>query len=563
MIKNIKIVLIFFFLFSLNTNASLLWNIQDAKDFIKKNDFINAKDFLLHYTLNNPNDEDGFWYLGKVCLELSDKQSATKYFKKSYEIRSSKVSVEKMTFKNENENLEDYFDMAAMYFETGNISEASFYADMMLKIDSKSSSALFIKAKIAYLEGNKENAKDYLIQAIVFNNELLKTNLAKELGITQIPDKTKELYNILALNSYFSGELDKTIENLKGYLKLDKNPEIYSFLIDCYLKKNDIDSAKNILSEYKKIYSDDNIKMLLLESKIYGLENNNEKELTPIIKAYEINPNNSEVLLELGNYYLENEDYKNAKKYFEILLNVNDSLYEAYFGYIYSLIETGELKKAINLIRKASSINSKSSEIQFLLSKICSKEANFNDAFEYIIDALKKEKNSKYYLEKAKIQYYLRNYNESLESLNSVNGTLSLSDKQEMERYFIKNYLKLKDIVKAQEYLSKKNILDKNSLIYKYNLYVLYKLQGDEKKSKVQFAQIKKFKPVSPEDYVNLAEINFELSDINSAIKILDNALKKFPNSYELYSQKMKLYYMANMFKELKETISKSEILYE
>ena len=563
MIKISKIIILFFFLTSLKANADLLWNIEIAKNYIQKNDFQNAKNYLHHYILNNPNDEDGFWYLGKSYTKLQDKKNANKYFKKSYEITSSKTSIEKISFKNENQNIDDYLDMAAMYFEIGDIKEASFYADMMLKIDPKSSEALFIKAKTTYLEGDKENAKKYLSQAIIFNNELLKTNLAKDLEITAIPETTKEIYNLLALNNYYTGEINQAIDNLKNYLKIDKNPEIYNFLINCYLKNNDVASAKNTLNEYKKIFHDNNLKTLLLESEIYAIENNHEKKLNSILKAYEINPNNTEVLFKLGNYYLENKNYKNAKKYYEILTNIDDSLYEAYYGYIYSLIETGELKKALDLIRKASKINTKSSEMEFLLSKICYKEANFKESLEYINEALKKEKNPKYYLEKAKIEYYLKDYNNSIISLNEIKELTTNSDKKEIEKYYIQNYLKLKDVKKAEEYLNKKLSLDKNSLIYKYNLYVLYKLQGNEKKTKTQFAQIKKFKPVSPKDYIDLAEINFELTNINSAIKILDNAIKKFPNSYELYAQKIKLYYMANMPEKLKETIDKTKKIFE
>ena len=297
-----------------------------------------------------------------------------------------------------------------MYFEIGNIKESDFYADMMLKIDSKSSSAYFIKAKIALLEGNKELAKEYLKKAIIFNNELLNTNLAKELEINSMPETNKELYSLFALESYFSGEVDKAIENIKNYLKIDKNPEIYAFLTECYLKKYDLQSAKSTLEEYKNIFNNDSLKINLLEAKIYNYENNKDKELSSLLKAYKINPNNSKVLLDLGNYYLNIDDFQNAKKYFEILINVNDAYYEGYFGYIYSLIETGELKKAINLVRKASAINPNTSEISYLLSKICSKEANYNEALEYIDEAIKKAENPIYYLEKAKIEYYLKNY---------------------------------------------------------------------------------------------------------------------------------------------------------
>ena len=81
MIKISKIIILFFFLTSLKANADLLWNIEIAKNYIQKNDFQNAKNYLHHYILNNPNDEDGFWYLGKSYTKLQDKKNANKYLK--------------------------------------------------------------------------------------------------------------------------------------------------------------------------------------------------------------------------------------------------------------------------------------------------------------------------------------------------------------------------------------------------------------------------------------------------------------------------------------------------
>ena len=556
MIKKINIFFIFLSLLCTNANASLLWNIKEGIELTKNNSNV-AKNFFLNYITSNPNDENGFWYLGEIYKKSKDNNNSTKYFKKSYEITSKNENIEKITFENKNTNIEDYFDMSAMYFEIGKIKESDFYADMMLKIDSKSSSAYFIKAKIALLEGNKELAKEYLKKAIIFNNELLNTNLAKELEINSMPETNKELYSLFALESYFSGEVDKAIENIKNYLKIDKNPEIYAFLTECYLKKYDLQSAKSTLEEYKNIFNNDSLKINLLEAKIYNYENNKDKELSSLLKAYKINPNNSKVLLDLGNYYLNIDDFQNAKKYFEILININDAYYEGYFGYIYSLIETGELKKAINLVRKASAINPNTSEISYLLSKICSKEANYNEALEYIDEAIKKAENPIYYLEKAKIEYYLKNYKKSIESLDKIKSQNAKTDE-----YYIKNYIKLNQPQKLQEYTNKKLSLDKNSIIYKYNLYIIYKMQGDEKNSQMQFAQIKKIKPATPKEYIDLSDTLFEITGLESSIKTVDNAIKKFPNSYELYSQKMKLYFMADEPEKLKNTLEQTQKLF-
>ena len=105
--------------------------------------------------------------------------------------------------------------MATMYFESGNIKEAEFYADMMLKINPKSSSAYYIKAGALNIKGEVEKAREYMEKAIIFNNELLSTNLAQSLGIETIPQSDKQTDNLNALESYYEGDLSQAIAYLQ------------------------------------------------------------------------------------------------------------------------------------------------------------------------------------------------------------------------------------------------------------------------------------------------------------------------------------------------------------
>jgi len=554
--KKLKKFLLFPVILCTAAHASLLWEIQPGILEFQKNNFENSKNYFLSYIVNNPENKDGYWYLAQSYSMLGDKKNALKYFKKAYEKTIKERNLEKIVFKDENsENIEDYFDMSSMYFESGNLNEADLYADLMLKIDPKSAGAYFIKAKIAYLKGNKEKAKNFLNQAIFFNNELLNTNLAKNLAVTSAPELSKEMYNLAALEAYFSGKTDEAVKYFKKYLEIDKKAEIYNFLADCYIKQNKLNMAIETISEAEKLF-DNNRQILLSEAKIANLTEENDKQEELLLKAHKINPNNPEILLALGNFYLKAKDYKNSKKYFEILTNVDDSLYEAYFGYIYSLIETGELKKAISFTRKAKELNPNSDEILFLLAKICEKEANYTEALEYLTEAAQKTKNPKYYAEMGIINYYLKNYEESLKNFENT------PDDEITDEFRIKNYLKTGDLKNAEKYLNKKNSLDKNSIIYKYNLYILYKLQGDENKARALMAQIKKTKPDKIKEFIDLSEIDFEQKSLEAAVKTLDNGIKKYPDSYELYVQKMKLYFLAQNSEKLKEVIEKTQKLF-
>jgi tetratricopeptide (TPR) repeat protein len=211
------------------------------------------------------------------------------------------------------------------------------------------------------------------------------------------------------------------------------------------------------------------------------------------------------------------------------------------------LIETDEVENAMNLIRKFISFNPDSSEGFFLLAKICEKQGNYKDSYDYLTQAIEHAPNAQYYLTRGIINYQLKDYKKSINNLKMANK-LPKSEKISnlVGDYLIKNYLKINDLISAQIHLNKKVSLDKNRIMYKYNLYVLYKKQGNEKRALELSGEIKKFKPTALQDYVDLSEIYLEEGKFEQANKILERANKKFPKNYFVNSQKNKLKYLNN-----------------
>ena len=128
--------------------------------------------------------------------------------------------------------------------------------------------------------------------------------------------------------------------------------------------------------------------------------------------------------------------------------------------------------------------------------------------------------------------------------------TLTSSLVYEMQDYLILNYLKVNDLINAQIHLNKKLSLDKNRIMYKYNLYVLYKLQGNDKMASAQREIFEKAKLVNPQDYIDLSEIYFDLGKFEEAIKILNKGIKKSSEKSELYCQKAKILTLLNKTNE-------------
>ncbi len=551
--KIIKILTLLFCMIYLQNAcfASFLREFEEGVNIFEKGYYKNAQDYFETYILNNPQDEWGYYFLAKAYQKnkKDDENLINENFKKSFDMIVKKRNIEKVFFDLEKiANLEDYFDIAVTYFEAGNYDKSENYADLMLKIDPKSALAYFVKAKTAYTKGDEIKAKEYLEHAIMYNNEIIKTNLATVLNITTVPNLTKDVYYYKAIEKFYEGNLTETKNNIKNYTALDStNINMRNFLTDLAFQTQDFDLAQKNIEETLNL-NPNNIQNLINQAKMYEIIGREDKIEPVLNKAYKINPNNKELLLALGNYYLSKKDYKNSKKFFENLILTDDKFYEAYFNYIFCLIEENKLNEAIKQIRKTSLINPNATETLYLLYKICVIEGKYPEARNYIEEAIGKEENPYYYLECAKLNFLEGKFPEAIINLNdAINAPYKIKNEKEIYEYLARCYLETNDIENALKIINSNNKLDKNSIIYKYILYKLNKLQGNDKNKSRYLTELKKIKPQTQKDYIDLSEFYFEEYGLEASNKILDEGIKKYPDCTSLYSQKNKLKHLTQV----------------
>jgi len=566
--KKIKYIFLAITLLQSVSQAGLFWDYRIGVKQFQNGNYDFSRNYFEDYVLNNPNDKNGYYWLAKTYQKLTpseeNKHKIKENFKKSFELSYLEKDIEETIFASDNiSEEEDYFDMASLYFEKGDFKETELYADMILKVNPKSASAYFIKAQIANINNDEQKAKEFLNQAIILNNNFLKTKLAKKFEINIVPETSKETYNFFILDSYYNGNIKEAINNAVKLLAIDLDDvESYVILANLYFEDGQIEKAEEKLIQAKNL-NKETLKLNLLEAKIANAKEEKTRELKALLGAYKLNPNNEEMLYKLGEYYFLQKDWENSRKYFENLVNIDNFFYEAYFGYIYSLINLGKADLALYEARKLSNLNPNASDTEFLFAKICELNGEFNQALAYLNKAIEKSENVKYYIEKAKINYILEDYPQTIMDLKEANFSInSFSDEQEINEYFAKTYLKMKDIENSRKYIEIQKNLDKNRIIYKYNLYNLYKLQGNEHQSEELLKSLKKFKPVKLMDFIDLSEFYFEQKGLDEAINLLNLGIKKYSDKIELYYQQIKLCYRAKNQKKLKQIIEKRNKLY-
>ena len=239
-------------------------------------------------------------------------------------------------------------------------------------------------------------------------------------------------------------------------------------------------------------------------------------------------------------------------KYYENLVNIDENSYEAYFGYIYCLDILGQDDKAMSLIRKLNNLNKTTSEINYLLARICAHQGNFLEAMDYLSEAIEKEPNQTYYLEAGLDSYVLTKYDEAIDYLKKVTDKNLLADAQE---YLVASLIKLKDYKNAKTVLQASDALDKNSIIYKYYLYIILQSESNDVEAQNNIAALLKVKPTTLKENIDLAKINYFEGRTLIATKIIDNAIKLYPTSPESYFEKIKIAYMEDDDNAIRQTL--------
>ena len=258
--------------------------------------------------------------------------------------------------------------------------------------------------------------------------------------------------------------------------------------------------------------------------------------------AMSANPNDKRAYLEMGNYYLEQKDYENALRNFETALVYDDEYYEAYLGMAISYLESGNSKKALLALRNAGALNSRSDEISYYLAKMCILDNRFDEAKDYLKDAISKNQNPEYYLEMGKIDYYKADYESAIDNFNKATSLdVRLKNAAELHNYLGLCYYRKKELKKALDNLLKANELEPDNVIYMYNLSLVYKTVRQDNLYNKIYGKIMKFSPKTAQDYIDLSTIYYDRGQSDVARTLLDEGIRKMPEQKALYTAKLKL----------------------
>ena len=548
--KKTIISLFIFFNLAAGVYASEL---TDGIKLLNTNKLNKACEFFKNYTDNHPNDPDGHYWLGYCYKRTGQDELGSYHLQKSFELSQTIEDidiVEPAGFKNQN----DYLDIALMYLENGEFDKAHTYCDMTIKLNPENAEAYIMRSKIYLAQGDKDNARAAAIRAIQYDNALLDSDTAREFDIVEIPPFDFEYYNSKGVEYFYKGEIENAINCFKKSLDMNfKNVVALNNLARAYIKLQNYDEAKSALKK-ARIFAPKYFETYLNLAHIAKLESQRtdigdftrkkylrerQKYLNIAIKN---NPNDKRAYLEMGNYYLEQRDFKEAIKNFETALIYDDEYYEAYLGLAIANLKSDNLQKALLALRNAGALNSRSDEISYYLAKMCILDNRFDEAKDYLEDALSKAENPEYYLEMGKIEYYKNNYTSARENfIKACSLDVRLKNMAELHNYLGLCYYHMKDLRKAVINLQKANELENNNVIYMYNLSLVYKTTRQNDLYEKIYNKIMNFKPQSVRDYIDLGTIYYDRGQSGVAKTILDEGIRKMPEKKALYSAKLKL----------------------
>lgn len=548
--KKTIISLFIFFNLAAGVYASEL---TDGIKLLNTNKLNKACEFFKNYTDNHPNDPDGHYWLGYCYKRTGQDELGSYHLQKSFELSQTIEDidiVEPAGFKNQN----DYLDIALMYLENGEFDKAHTYCDMTIKLNPENAEAYIMRSKIYLAQDDKDNARAAAIRAIQYDNALLDSDTAREFDIVEIPPFDFEYYNSKGVEYFYKGEIENAINCFKKSLDMNfKNVVALNNLARAYIKLQNYDEAKSALKK-ARIFAPKYFETYLNLAHIAKLESQRtdigdftrkkylrerQKYLNIAIKN---NPNDKRAYLEMGNYYLEQRDFKEAIKNFETALIYDDEYYEAYLGLAIANLKSDNLQKALLALRNAGALNSRSDEISYYLAKMCILDNRFDEAKDYLEDALSKAENPEYYLEMGKIEYYKNNYTSARENfIKACSLDVRLKNMAELHNYLGLCYYHMKDLRKAVINLQKANELENNNVIYMYNLSLVYKTTRQNDLYEKIYNKIMNFKPQSVRDYIDLSTIYYDRGQSDVAKTILDEGIRKMPEKKALYSAKLKL----------------------
>ena len=437
-----------------------------------------------------------------------------------------------------NELVDDYYDIANNYLESGNTTRALEYIDYVLMINPKFSKAIQLKNRLLPQESNDDLSRAAMT--------LSKQRNLSDLAILDIPrtDKFKiennsDYYNKQGKQFYLNEEYDSAIQSFFRAVSIDnRNYIAYNNLGMAYWMKNNLDSAEKYFRKAaatSKSYPQPYINLALL----YKQKGDLNKQYTYLKKALDVNPTNYWTYYLLGDYYTSVENYPASIPYYIDAINLNSNFAPPYLALAIAYFKTDKYEQSITTLKNYIEFNPNSDFAYSMLAKNYYILGQYLTAKKHMKTAIKIKPTSIYRFELAKIEYNAGEFANALLNLEIIEPEYQYP---EIYNYIGLCNLGLKRYELAIINFNKAIILDNKRAIYYYNLAQCYK-QLDDKNNYVKYMNTAlQVTPVLYQDYIDLSCIYYNTGKINLAVKMLQDGIQANPDSKPLYLALFNLY---------------------
>ncbi|MFB6342925.1 helix-turn-helix domain-containing protein [Saccharicrinis sp. FJH62] len=238
-----------------------------------------------------------------------------------------------------------YYYMDILQAEKQFTDSISLYSDKALLYDPELAQSLVARALYYMSDGMFTKAEPYLEKALEYNpNSAFVINFLSDFYTTYIPNSARYLeYALKGIQLDIASNDSSTASFI--YLHVSNALIQNGFADDAiyYINKSLSYNANNLYSQYVKAY------ILFAGSK------NMDQTLKLLLEVYEKDTTRMDVLQEVGKMYYFKEDYSNALKYYQRLIDVRETYNMDLFWYedpkiCTVLKETGNVQKADSLM---------------------------------------------------------------------------------------------------------------------------------------------------------------------------------------------------------------------
>ncbi|MFC2117042.1 tetratricopeptide repeat protein [Bacteroidota bacterium] len=316
--------------------------------------------------------------------------------------------------------INDGYLSACAKMETGNFSSAIIL--LSEELSHSSNNELYIKRGICYCKtGDNKNAINDFLIAEKSKKGIASIYLARLYAKNNNIDESLKWLSIHLLSDYKLQMneilLDEAFQNISSSREWGNfwNKKWYTseeeILTEVYYLINRGENDEALYRLNRLVKGSKNPRAYYLRSKVYSEKNQNRNAINDLEKAIKYDGQNPEYLISTARLHMKNNNYDNAIKYYNRVLNNHPENFEIHKERIEAYIKSEKVNLAQNESEKLIQLFPENPELSLTYAEVLHKTGNNYDALKLYNTLLEKQlPKASYFNGRAKIFHDLKNY---------------------------------------------------------------------------------------------------------------------------------------------------------